>query len=308
MARSTIQLYAPLNETAKFCKLTISVHPTDFDDEMSLEHVEYWKIQDYIANRACAPKARGCNVTAARPLYACLNEFDIDTIVNRSSGTVVVEGKISSMVDECPHEGNLLSSVLMATCLVRNKSVYVDTSTTTTTLSFSPNNISDSKILSCNTPGCTAEANLSVSPMLALNGGNCTLTVNVTMTDYENSTEKLDYIEINGDKVVTESNSSAQPGKNPCNLAYAGTPLTAEQMIFTSVKDYPVTDLILNTYPHGEITVKAKITDLVDECPYDGNLLHALAHVICVVPDHFSATPPPYSSVFMHQQDFSLNR
>jgi hypothetical protein len=305
MARSTIQLYNAVNETAKFCKLSISVHPTDFDDEMSLEHIEYWKVQDYIANRACAPKARGCNATADRPLYACLNAFDIDTIVNRSAGNVVVEGKISDMVDECPHEGNLLSSVLMATCLVRNKVLFVDTTTTTTTLTFNLNNISDSKFISCSTPGCIAEATLSVSPILALNGGKCTMTINVTLTDFENSTEKIDYIEINSKKVVTQSNSSAQPGKNPCNEAYAGTPLTAEESVFTSVKDYDVTDLVLNTYPHGEINVKSKITDMVDECPHEGNLLHALAHVICVGPDHFSATPPPYSSVFMHQQDIS---
>jgi hypothetical protein len=281
------------------------VHPTDFDDDHSQENVEYWKIEDYIASRACNPKARGCNATATKPLYPCLSEFDIDRIVNKTSGSVVLEGKISQMVDECPHKGSLLSAVGMGTCLIRNKT---DLTTTTTTADFHYAPLHAQTILNCTTPGCIAEATLSINPSIALNGGKCTMNVSVTMTDYDNSSEEISYIAIEGKNIVTPDDKDAQPGKNPCNEAYSGTSVSPADRVFQSVKDYDVTQSLLNTTPHGTLKITGKNSRLVDECAYDGNLLYAIVKVTCTPPAHFSASPPPYSSVFETSQDSSGGR
>jgi hypothetical protein len=296
-ARSSLQLFNTATEEATRCSLSIVIHPTDYDDDWSHEHVEFWKVNGFIATRECNPRARGCNSTAERPLYPCLNAFNVDKVVN-GAGTLVIEGKNSIMVDECPHENNLLSGVALATCMVRNKTAPPPVKKEAAL--FTMNDLHGKAKLKCNKPGCTAETMVYFSPAIALNGGKCTMNVSVHQTDFDDALglpEQIDFIQVEGTNVTT---APLQPGKNPCNLGYKGTNATAADLIFAAVKSYDVTELVKKSHPLGALKVTGKISNQVDECGYDGNLLNGNVTVTCVPPANFSATPPASALALLH--------
>jgi len=271
---SSLQLFDPATEEGQLCGISIFVHATDYDDDWSKEHIEYWKVNGAIASRQCNPRARGCNSTAARPLYPCVNTLNVDSLVN-TAGTVVVEGKNTALVDDCPDNGNLLSAVAIGTCLVRTR-----TTTTTTTV---PTALDPSRhvtgLLKCDTPGCTGETDLHFVPAIALNGGTCSMSVNVTQTDYDDGPGEAVFFTVAG-KNMTDS--PVQPGNNPCTSEYQGTVLAQADRVFSAVSKFDVTDLVKTTHPLGTLKVTGTITPLVDECGYEGNLLYATLSLDCI--------------------------
>lgn len=296
-ARSSLQLYNAATEEAKLCRLSLDIHPTDYDDDWSRENVEFIKVNGFLAGRECNPRARGCNSTAERPLYPCLNGLNVDKLVDKH-GTLVIEGKNSQMVDECPHQGNLLSGLAMATCMVRDKSDLL-ASTPTTTL-FSPTDMHAKAVLKCDKPGCTAETLVRISPAIALNGGRCTMNVTVHQTDFDDNLglpEQIDFIQVEGTNVTS---GPVQPGANPCNSRYGGTNLTHAQSLFPVVQSYDITSLVSRSSSLGELKVTGKISDQVDECGFDGNLLFGNVSVTCVPPAQFSVPPPPAAASLLH--------
>jgi len=299
-ARSSLQLLDMTKEEAKLCSLSIDIHPTDYDDDFSQEHVEFWKVNGAVATRQCNPKARGCNATASRPLYPCINGFNVDHLID-DKGTLVIEGQNSPMVDECPFEGNLLSGVAMATCMVRDKVVLQEVGTTaTTTTLFTMADLLGEGVLKCSTPGCIAESTVLISPAIALNGGKCTMNITVHQTDFDDALglpEQIDFVQVEG---VNVSKEPIQPGKNPCNAAYKGTNLTDEDKVFSVLQNFDITQLVTKSAHLGELKVKGKISDQVDECGFEGMLLHGKVTVRCVPPAKFAAAPPPAQTALLH--------
>lgn len=119
-ANTTLQPFNPTSEEAAHCMMNMFVHATDFDDDWSNEAIENLQVNNYLVKAECDPMARGCNSTAARPLYSCLRAFPVDSLMD-ATGTLFIKAKLSKLVDECPYNGNLLSGVVMASCLVRPK-------------------------------------------------------------------------------------------------------------------------------------------------------------------------------------------
>lgn len=284
IANVSIQAFDGAKEEARNCRLSLSVHPTDYDDEWSTEVIEYLKVNGAVASRGCNPKAKGCNETAMKPLFTCLNEFDVDNSIDEA-GTLVVEGKISEWVDECPYEDNLLSGIVTITCMVRPPPSVLLESTTTTTTTVSRLGSMTARIpLQCDTPGCIARSRLIFRPALALHGGKCLMTVNVTQTDFDDKmglAEDVEYIAVSG---VNVTKKPLSPGKNPCKAEFEGKPLTDDEKVFTVVKEYDVTDTILKTIPIGTLYVSGKISRAVDECGSNGNLLDGTVFLECFPP------------------------
>lgn len=300
IANSSLQLFNAVTEEAKLCTLSIDIHPTDYDDDFSLEHVEYWKVNGYIATRECNPRARGCNSTAEKPLYPCLSGFNVDRVVN-SGGTLVIEGKNSPAVDECPYNDNLLSGVAMATCMVRNKTdnpMLVqgskNASAPNQTVQWQPTDLHGEAALKCNKPGCKAESLIYLSPAIALNGGRCTMNVTVRQTDFNLASEQIEFIQVEGQNATPAAGGSwpKQPGQNPCISAYKNQSLLQTDMVYEAVKSFDVTSMMRDSHPLGVLKVTGKISESVDECGYEGNLLSGNVTVDCVPPATFSAPPP----------------
>jgi len=125
--------------------------------------------------------------------------------------------------------------------------------------------------LGCAEPGCTARALLQVFNPSVEEAQNCRLGLHVRPTDFDDvaSGERVEWIAAN-DRTVA---SDCFPQQNSCNEA-DGIPL------LQCLMDYPVDSLIDSA---GTLTVAAKIAHVVDECPYEGNLLSAIPAVTCMV-------------------------
>jgi hypothetical protein len=235
--------------------------------------------------------ARGCNATASRPLYSCLRELDVDHVVDPSKGSMVVEGRLNKMVDECPYNGNFLSAVAVVTCLVRGiPEVYAASHGVPLTTAGGPYNSAGteemkeftvSAKLMCDAPGCQNETTFYVNPTVAYYGGKCSMDVVLDQTDFDDSTyssEFLEYIELKG--YGNLSSGSLFPGKNPCNEEFAGMKVPASHRNYTVATGIDVTQAVLkgNVGLVGTLQIEGKISDMVDECAVDGKwLLHATA-------------------------------
>ncbi|CAE7334939.1 unnamed protein product [Symbiodinium sp. CCMP2456] len=119
-ATSKLQVFDPRQEEAQLCRLTIEVHPTDYDNLWSKEFVRIWKINEHLATARCDPHALGCNASAWRPLVPCLQDLNVDHLL-AETGSLLIEGSINKMVDECPYHGYLLNGVAVVTCMARKK-------------------------------------------------------------------------------------------------------------------------------------------------------------------------------------------
>jgi len=280
-ANATLQAFDATREEAWNCRLNIGVHATDYDDDWSRENIDFWTVNGYIVRAHCDPMARGCNSSASRPLYSCLNDFQVDHIVG-PTGAFQLQGTLSRMVDECPYEGNLLSSVAQVTCLVRTRPELLSTSTTTTTTP--PPLLSEAMILAsryvsaplaCSSPGCGALAELRVDPAVAYVGGTCLMNVSIAQTDFDGSeggTEFIEYLEIVGRGNIS---NRTFPGGNPCQRP--GEP----RQPFRLATQIDVTQDVVRESP---LRVSAKISEMVDECASRGLLLDGLVEVGCTPP------------------------
>lgn len=133
--------------------------------------------------------------------------------------------------------------------------------------------------LVCKDPGCIA--NVSLQAPFNASGEqvkNCRLSVFFHPTDFDEdfSGERVEWIEVNTERV----NSQCFPMASGCN-ASAGRPLIPCLL-----------DLDLERHMTGEgtIYVAAKIPTVVDECPYENNLLSAVPMITCLVGPK---DPPP---------------
>lgn len=119
-AEAVLQPFLPSTEEAVNCMLDLHIHPTDFDDEYSGERLTSIRINGMHLNEDCFPLRNGCNKKVEHPMFACVQAYPVDKLINHD-GFLKVEAQISEVVDECPYDGNLLSGVPTVTCMVRPK-------------------------------------------------------------------------------------------------------------------------------------------------------------------------------------------
>jgi len=301
------RLFNHSEEQRRLCQLSIAVHATDFDDEYnSKERVEFFKANGETVGVNCNPMASGNTEEAQNAWYPCVNELDVDSII-KDDGQLFVEGKLSSMVDEFPRNGNLLDGEATVSCLVRKRLEWhpaqVDLAKINETMAkfnetlaklFQAQNFSAH--FGCAQPGCAAEATLEVGESML--NRTCKLTMKISQTDFDDdmgTDEQIEFLKVNG-KTIGES---VRPGKNPCRRAaeLGQLPLDTSQprsgfsngtsVANTSDDDdvYVLADGVdvSEEAKTGKITVASKISDAVDECGHQGLLLSAIAIVRCEV-------------------------
>jgi hypothetical protein len=126
--------------------------------------------------------------------------------------------------------------------------------------------------LECKAAGCTANASL----LAPFNFNtevvkNCRLSVHFHPTDFDDwaNGEYVDWVEVNNVKVSTK----CHPYMDGCNK-------TARRPLLPCVSDEPL-DMLMTQ--NGDFKIAAKISEFVDECPYNNNLLSAVPMITCLV-------------------------
>jgi len=126
--------------------------------------------------------------------------------------------------------------------------------------------------LSCAASGCTATTTLIAYDPKAEYAQACHLSVHVHPTDYDDdwSEETIETVSVNGYTV-----------KVACDPMARGCNHSAWRPLYACVRDLDVTRLMDDT--EGKLQIKAKLGRMVDECPYNGDLLNGVASVSCMV-------------------------
>jgi len=283
-AHTVLQAFNGNQEHATHCKLSLFLHPTDFDDSYSGERLTFIKVNGVTVNTDCFPMVSGCNASLQRPMFPCLQDLPLDSIIDQS-GTLNISAQISDTVDECPYQGNLLSGVPLVTCLVAPQPKEAPTPKPVGVklgpLHGEPPEVSFfhvSAALRCPYRGCVATANLRIGSDPASRLSQCKLNVKIYQTDFdneENTNETLEFVQVSGATVVER----VSPGQNPCRAAWAGHALSPADAEHELLRDHDVTA----DASRGLVSVTAKITDHVDECAHDGYLLDGLVDMNCTL-------------------------
>jgi len=146
--------------------------------------------------------------------------------------------------------------------------------------------------LTCRLPGCTAHSSL-VAPFdskLEMHK-DCKLTVKFHPTDFDDqySGEMIEWVQLNSVQVQ----SGCHPLAHGCNN-------TMWRPLMTCVHAAPI-DLVIPE--NGEIKISAKIPEVVDECPYQGNLLSGMATLSCLVSPKPSPPHIPVPALVVGQEE-----
>jgi hypothetical protein len=136
--------------------------------------------------------------------------------------------------------------------------------------------------LTCKDPGCTAQVSL-LAPFDSSKEiyKNCKLSVKFHPTDFDDqySGEQIEWVQVN----ERQLQSGCHPMSHGCNY-------TMWRPLLDCVNDAPV-DLLIPE--DGELKISAKIPEVVDECPYNGNLLSGMAELVCLVSPKVPPPQPP---------------
>jgi len=132
--------------------------------------------------------------------------------------------------------------------------------------------------LKCKAVGCTASSSLRAFDAAKEEAQNCKLNVGVHATDYDDdwSTEFILWT-LNGFSV----NSRCDPKARGCNP-------NASRPLYGCLSEYGVDHLLQG---NGTILLEGTNTKMVDECPYEGNLLSGVATVTCLIRNRTVETP-----------------
>jgi len=274
IANSTLLAYNPSTERSRRCLLTIAIHATDFDDEYSRENVEWISVNGRTVNSVCDPMAKGCNPNKSAVLYNCVRDLNLpENVLLEGNGTLNISAKLSKMVDECPHEGNLLSGVASVTCLIspkppkRNRSAASPWPQLQAPTANTSNNTGLWK-LRCSEPGCVANVTLKLP---GTNGTNCKLTIRLNQTDFDAANELVEWIKIDGKVVSTD----LKLGENPCKARAEGKKVTDKAFTAVDAQD------VVSAAADGTVVVSVKISEMVDECGRSGYLVDGDVSVDC---------------------------
>jgi len=132
--------------------------------------------------------------------------------------------------------------------------------------------------LKCKTVGCTASSSLTAFDAVKEEAQNCRLNVGVHATDYDDDWSREFILwTLNGFSV----NSRCDPKARGCNP-------NASRLLYGCLSEYGVDHLLQG---NGTIMLEGTNTKMVDECPYEGNLLSGVATVTCLVRNRPVETP-----------------
>eukprot|EP00421_Protoceratium_reticulatum_P029859 CAMPEP_0168463368 /NCGR_PEP_ID=MMETSP0228-20121227/55018_1 /TAXON_ID=133427 /ORGANISM="Protoceratium reticulatum, Strain CCCM 535 (=CCMP 1889)" /LENGTH=664 /DNA_ID=CAMNT_0008478819 /DNA_START=104 /DNA_END=2100 /DNA_ORIENTATION=+ len=133
--------------------------------------------------------------------------------------------------------------------------------------------------LTCDSVGCTASSQLQVFDSRREEAPPLQAEPWPPPDDFDDlySGERLLWIRVNGQVVSTD-----------CFPMISGCNRTAQAPLFHCLREMPV-DTFLGSA--GVITISARISDVVDECPYHGHLLAGVPMVTCMVAP-LRASPP----------------
>jgi len=120
--------------------------------------------------------------------------------------------------------------------------------------------------VACQAIGCQASSYLQVYDPAREEATACKMSFGVHATDFDDEDEVVKELKVNG-RLVT---SSCQITSGTCNSSAALWPCVSETPVGTLLED-------------GRLLVQASISEFVDECPYNGNLLSGVAVVTCMV-------------------------
>lgn len=120
--------------------------------------------------------------------------------------------------------------------------------------------------VTCEAIGCLASSYLQVYDPAREEAASCRMSFGVHATDFDDKDEVVKDLTVNG-RLVT---SSCQITSGTCNRSAALWPCVTETPVDALLED-------------GRLLVQASISESVDECPYDGNLLSGVAVVTCMV-------------------------
>jgi len=129
--------------------------------------------------------------------------------------------------------------------------------------------------LTCSTPGCTANSTLYAFNWHEERAQRCKLSVFFHPTNFGHEGKAVDWITVNDKRISSRCVPSLESG---CNAAKS-------RMLYPCVAEVPL-DTIITSTSMGELRISAKISEGVDECPYEGNLLSAVPIVSCMVAPH----------------------
>jgi len=135
--------------------------------------------------------------------------------------------------------------------------------------------------LTCESPGCQASSALQAFDSSSQRATSCRLSVFFHPTDFDDqySGEKVSFIKVNGVTV----NTDCFPMVSACNK-------TTQNSMFACVRDLPLDGIVGES---GTLEITAKISEVVDECPYEGNLLSGVPMVSCLVAPLPTEPPKP---------------
>jgi hypothetical protein len=276
-----IHMFDPYTERAQRCVFSFFVRPTDFDQTYSGEEVSWIKVNNVTVKANCQPQVSGCTGNpVSKELHACVAQVPLDKIMTQT-GLLEISAKIPEVVDECPYEGNLLSAVPMATCMVAPldpSPALIGRNQAMLTVTGNQSHMTITAPFKCKERGCKAFYNFK-----HLNLGdqeqytNCAMRVTVNQTDFDSSfaPELIEYVAVQG----TNVSQSVSPGKNPCQAVLAGEPLSDTEMEYVVVDGVDVTEAVRS----GSFTVDGKISDTVDECASQGYLLDGMITIDCSI-------------------------
>jgi len=126
--------------------------------------------------------------------------------------------------------------------------------------------------LTCQKPGCVANTTLDIYDPSIENIHDCTMSFGAHATDFDDN--------FDGERIFNILANGRALGGDCFPLANGCVSQLSRELLYSCVRDYPVDSVISS---EGKMLVMAAIPKAVDECPYQGNLLHAVATVQCHV-------------------------
>eukprot|EP00930_Biecheleria_cincta_P038769 TRINITY_DN2663_c2_g1_i1.p1 TRINITY_DN2663_c2_g1~~TRINITY_DN2663_c2_g1_i1.p1 ORF type:complete len:679 (-),score=116.61 TRINITY_DN2663_c2_g1_i1:133-2169(-) len=126
--------------------------------------------------------------------------------------------------------------------------------------------------VTCRNPGCSANATMDIYNPKKEYVQRCKLNFAVHATDFDDNYA--------GERVFNILANDRALGGDCFPLANGCVSNLSREQLFPCVNDIPVDSIISS---EGKLRVKASIPTVVDECPYNSNLLHGVSTVTCWV-------------------------
>lgn len=126
--------------------------------------------------------------------------------------------------------------------------------------------------LTCAQPGCAADVLLQVYDPQKEYVRDCNLSLSVHATDFDDN--------FDGERVMNFMGNSRALGHDCYPEVNGCVSNQSRELLFSCIRDRPVSTILTD---EGNMLVSAQIAHNVDECPFNGNLLHGVTTIACYV-------------------------